>query len=134
LPTEAAWEYACRAGTTTKWYFGDDPSRLGDHAWYKGNSEFRVHGVGQKQPNPWGLYDMHGSVAEWCTDWYDTGYYANSPKDDPTGPPAAKWRVIRGGCYLSDAGECRAACRDALEPEGQGSNVGFRVAADLSGK
>jgi formylglycine-generating enzyme required for sulfatase activity len=86
LPTEAEWEYACRAGSTTAWFFGDDPSKLGDYAWYKDNDGGKVHPVGQKKPNPWGLYDMCGSVFERVADIYSKDYYANSPKEDPTGP------------------------------------------------
>jgi hypothetical protein len=86
LPTEAEWEYACRAGSTTAWFFGDDPSKLGDYAWYKDNDEKKGHPVGQKKPNPWGLYDICGNVFERVADVYVKDYYANSPKEDPTGP------------------------------------------------
>jgi formylglycine-generating enzyme required for sulfatase activity len=86
LPTEAEWEYACRAGSTTAWFFGDDPSKLGDYAWYKDNDDKKAHPVGQKKPNPWGLYDICGNVFERVADIYSKDYYANSPKEDPTGP------------------------------------------------
>ena len=86
LPTEAEWEYACRAGSTTKWFFGDDPLKLGDYAWYKENDEGKPHPVGQKKPNPWGLYDICGNVFERVSDVYVKDYYANSPKENPTGP------------------------------------------------
>ena len=86
LPTEAEWEYACRAGTTTAWFCGDDPAKLGDYAWFKGNDDGKAHPVGQKKPNPWGLYDICGNVFERVADVYVKDYYANSPKDDPTGP------------------------------------------------
>ena len=86
LPTEAEWEYACRAGSTTAWFFGDDPSKLGDYAWYKDNDGGKSHPVGQKKPNPWGLYDICGNVFERVADVYVKDYYANSPKEDPTGP------------------------------------------------
>ncbi|MGA2255335.1 MAG: formylglycine-generating enzyme family protein, partial [Thermoguttaceae bacterium] len=86
LPTEAQWEYACRAGTTTRYCFGDRESQIGDYAWYEANAAGRIHPVGEKNPNAWGLYDMHGNVWEWCQDWYDGAYYAHSPTDDPTGP------------------------------------------------
>jgi formylglycine-generating enzyme required for sulfatase activity len=86
LPTEAEWEYACRAGSTTEWFFGDDPSKLGDYAWYKDNDDKKAHPVGLKKPNPWGLYDMCGNVFERVADLYVKDYYANSPKEDPTGP------------------------------------------------
>ena len=89
LPTEAEWEYACRAGTRTRWSFGDDASQLTDYAWYEGNAsnvgEFYAHTVGTKLPNAWGLYDMHGNVAEWVQDWYWPGYYDFSPRVDPRG-------------------------------------------------
>jgi eukaryotic-like serine/threonine-protein kinase len=89
LPTEAEWEYACRAGSTTIYSFGDSEGSLGDYAWYDSNSGSKTHPVGQKRPNAWGLYDMHGNVWEWCSDWYDGSYYASSPVDDPTGPVKA---------------------------------------------
>ena len=111
LPTEAEWEYACRAGSAEKYCYGDDESRLGDYAWYRKNSDGKTHQVGQKKPNAWGLYDMHGNVWEWCADWYDREYYANSPTDDPTGPSEGSFRVFRGGGPLWGAGVCRSACR-----------------------
>jgi len=86
LPTEAEWEYACRAGSDTRWFFGNDPSRLGEYAWFKDNSGGASHPVGQKKPNPWGLYDIYGNVCERVADVYKRNYYANSPKVDPTGP------------------------------------------------
>jgi hypothetical protein len=86
LPTEAEWEYACRAGSTTEWFCGDDPAKLGDYAWYKDNDDKKAHPVGQKKPNPWGLYDICGNVFERVADIYSKDYYANSPKEDPTGP------------------------------------------------
>jgi len=86
LPTEAEWEYACRAGTTTKYFFGDDPSKLGEYAWFEDNDGGKSHPVGQKKPNPWGLYDICGNVVERVSDKYAKDYYAKSPKEDPTGP------------------------------------------------
>ena len=86
LPTEAEWEYACRAGSKTRFCFGDDDDKLGDFAWYAANSGNTTHPVGQKKPNAWGLYDLHGNVWQWCADRYDAKYYGNSPKTDPTGP------------------------------------------------
>jgi hypothetical protein len=86
LPTEAEWEYAARAGTNTRWFFGDDPSKLGEYAWFKDNAEGKSHPVGQKKPNPWGLYDMYGNIAEFVSDEHQEDYYAQGPKVDPAGP------------------------------------------------
>jgi formylglycine-generating enzyme required for sulfatase activity len=86
LPTEAEWEYACRAGSKTVWFFGDDPAQLGDYAWFKDNDGGKSHPVGQKKPNPWGLYDIYGNVCERVSDIYARDYYAKSPKEDPVGP------------------------------------------------
>ena len=111
LPTEAEWEYACRAGSTTKWCFGDSTAGLEDYAWYSANSGGQTHPVGQKSPNAWGLHDMHGNVYEWCADWYGPGYYRNSPPYDPIGAASGSDRVRRGGCWAGDAGRCRSASR-----------------------
>ena len=97
LPTEAEWEYACRAGTTTAYSFGDDPDDLEDYGWYFDNSDDKYQKVGTKKPNPWGLYDMHGNVYEWCLDWY--GPYPTGKANDPTGPPEGKEKVARGGSF-----------------------------------
>jgi formylglycine-generating enzyme required for sulfatase activity len=114
LPNEAEWEYACRAGTQTRHYFGDDGMKLGEYAWYRKNSDRKTHPVGQKKPNNWGLYDMHGNVLEWCEDgWHEN--YQNAPKD------GSSWndnhsqivsRVIRGGSWYNDPWDCRSASRD----------------------
>ena len=128
LPTEAQWEYACRAGSTTRYCFGDEESGLGEYAWYDANSGSKTHPVGEKKPNAWGLYDMHGNVWEWCQDWYDGGYYANSPTDDPTGPPGGSVRVLRGGSWHDAARCCRSACRGSLRPGYRDRTLGFRVA------
>jgi formylglycine-generating enzyme required for sulfatase activity len=97
LPTEAQWEYAARAGTATKWSFGDEEARLGEHAWYFGNSDGRAHPVATKHPNPWGLHDMYGNLWEWTADWY--GPYPNAAQTDPTGPAEGDSRVLRGGSF-----------------------------------
>jgi len=111
LPTEAEWEYACRTGTRTQYSFGDSEGSLQGHAWYAENSAKTTHPVGQKKPNAWGLYDMHGNVAEWCNDRYAKDYYRQSPDKDPRGPSAGRERVIRGGAWNSSAGSCRSAYR-----------------------
>jgi formylglycine-generating enzyme required for sulfatase activity len=126
LPTEAEWEYACRAGSTTGFCFGDDESKLGEYAWYYENSDNKTHPVSQKKPNAWGLYDMHGNVWEWCYDWYDS--YRNSPAEDPQGPASGQNRVLRGGSWSGNEGNCRSADRVAAATWNRGENVGFRIA------
>jgi sulfatase modifying factor 1 len=111
LPTEAEWEYACRAGSTTRYFFGDDASGLGTFAWTKQNSEGKVHPIGSKSPNSWGLFDMHGNVWQWCNDWYAEDSYSSSPKENPRGAAEGKQRVLRGGAWDSDPEKCRAASR-----------------------
>jgi len=129
LPTEAEWEYACRAGSTTRFCFGDDETTLGEHAWYSNNSGLRPHPVGQKKPNAWGLYDVHGNVRERCQDRY--GDYPSSPVTDPTGPSSGTFRVFRGGCWGFGARNCRSAFRDRNNPGYRHLNLGFRVARDF---
>jgi formylglycine-generating enzyme required for sulfatase activity len=128
LPTEAEWEYACRAGSTTRFCFGDDLARLEEYAWFNGNSDGKTHPAGQKRPNGWGLYDMHGNVWEWCGDGYERTYYANSPGADPLGPSGASARVIRGGSWLYDPRNARSANRSRLAPEDRNNYLGFRLA------
>jgi formylglycine-generating enzyme required for sulfatase activity len=111
LPTEAEWEYACRAGTRGKYFFGNDSAELGKYAWFKGNSTRSPSPVGRKLPNPWGLYDMYGGVWEWCNDFYQADYYRKGPERDPAGPDAGPNRVVRGGCWNSRADLCRSAYR-----------------------
>ena len=128
LPTEAQWEYACRAGSATRYCFGNEESGLDEYAWYGKSSGGRTQPVGKKKPNAWGFYDMHGNVYEWCQDWYDNGYYTKSPTDDPTGPSGGAYRVIRGGCCSNPAGSCRSASRGRLAPDFRRIPLGLRVA------
>ncbi len=116
LPTEAEWEYACRAGTTTKWSFGDDEEELEKYAWYRENSNRTTHPVGEKKPNPWGLYDMHGNVWEWCEDWYD--------EDKDT-------KVLRGGSWFNVAVFSRSAFRFRGIPVSRYGGNGFRLLRTL---
>ena len=111
LPTEAEWEYACRAGTTTPYFFGDSPAKLGDYAWFDKNSGGRPRPVGQKRSNPWGLYDMCGNVWQWCNDFYKVDYYRDAPQQDPRGPDRGEAKVVRGGCWRFSDSNCRAGYR-----------------------
>jgi len=137
LPTEAEWEYACRAGTTTEYGFGDDGARLGEHAWYDANAykadEQYAHEVGQMSPNPWAMYDMHGNAWEWCQDWY--ARYDGKAKEvvDPTGPEKGNTRVWRGGSFSENPINMRSASRLSFDrreyrPE---FAAGFRVAREF---
>jgi formylglycine-generating enzyme required for sulfatase activity/tRNA A-37 threonylcarbamoyl transferase component Bud32 len=129
LPSEAEWEFACRAGTTTKYYWGDNVN--GDYGWYADNSKGETHEVGRKQPNDWGLYDMSGNVWEWCQDWYDAGYYSRSPSKDPVGPPSGNVRVLRGGSWGDDARHLRSSVRDWVTPDDRNSLNGFRIVREV---
>jgi formylglycine-generating enzyme required for sulfatase activity len=111
LPTEAEWEYACRAGTTTDYSFGDAARDLGDFAWFIDNAGKKTHPVGQKRANPWGLCDMHGNVLQWCNDIYDRDYYKSSPEKNPRGPAKGKEYVLRGGSWKGSAEELRSSYR-----------------------
>ncbi|MEN3027601.1 MAG: SUMF1/EgtB/PvdO family nonheme iron enzyme, partial [Chlorobiota bacterium] len=137
LPTEAEWEYACRAGTTTDTYAGDlrqpwggcdeEEPLLEELAWYCRNSNDRTHPVGQKRPNGFGLYDMLGNVAEWCWDWYSSTAYASTPAQDPAGPPLGDRRVVRGGAWSTGSFVVRSAARVPFSPWYRGPAVGFRL-------
>jgi formylglycine-generating enzyme len=135
LPTEAEWEYACRAGTETTWSFGNDDKELGDYAWHKENaldiSEKYAHQVGLKKPNAFGLYDMHGNVWEWCDDYYGEDYYKQSPAQDPTGPTSGSSRVLRGGMWNSGSRISRSAFRLRLTADFYYFGIGFRVVREL---
>ena len=126
LPTEAEWEYAARAGTRTAYHFGDDASQLGAYAWYSDNGDDQTHPVGQKQPNGWGLFDMHGNVWEWVHDWKEA--YPRGTVTDPRGPSSGVLRVVRGGGWYYNAHYCRAAYRFRVGPGARVSHLGFRLA------
>ena len=131
LPSEAEWEYAARAGTQTAYSFGDDPARLGEYAWYgyENNAGKQTHPVGQKKPNAFGLYDMHGNVWEWCQDTYGYGDYNETPKDGSAygslGDKKAK--LLRGGSWNNEPNNVRSANRNRNEPDNQNNNIGIRV-------
>ena len=136
LPTEAEWEYACRAGTKTAYSFGDTADQLEEYAWFDENSnkvdEEYVHCVGQKLTNAFGLYDMHGNVYEWCSGSFEE--YPSGPVTDPTGPAEGSYRVVRGGSWVSPAGNCRSAYRSGGKPSFRSYDHGFRVSLSPSGK
>jgi formylglycine-generating enzyme required for sulfatase activity len=131
LPSEAEWEYACRAGTQSRYFFGDDESKLGEYAWYSKNSGRKTHPVFKKKPNPWGLYDMHGNVWEWVQDeWHES--YNGSPSDgsaweDGNSPN----RVSRGCSWYCNMDLCRSSARLSREPESHFANLGFRLVKEL---
>jgi len=130
LPTEAEWEHACRAGTVTKFSFGDDRAKLSEYGWFADNADSMTHPVGRKKPNAWGLYDMHGNVWEWCSDWY--GSYQSEATVDPRGPELGSLRVDRGGGWAYDDWYCESAIRGWLVPTLKSNFVGFRVAFNIT--
>jgi len=131
LPTEAEWEYACRAGSMGAYCFGNDLNQLGDFAWYSDNSGGTTQAVGTRNPNDWDLYDLHGNVWEWCQDWYDKNYYNQSPRQGPQGPPNGTRRVLRGGSWKDSGDFCRSARRNTEEPGKSWKTIGFRVVCDV---
>jgi formylglycine-generating enzyme required for sulfatase activity len=130
LPTEAEWEYACRAGTTNLFSFGDNAADADQFAWTLENSDATTHPVGQKKPNPWGLYDMHGNVWEWCSDWFEP--YPARDLQDPVGPGASKFKVFRGGGWNHAVEYARSANRFMMAPVTGIYFVGFRLALGLN--
>jgi serine/threonine-protein kinase len=128
LPIEAEWEYACRAGSATRYCFGDDEAALAEYAWYVVNSGKHTHGVGQKLPNAWGLYDLHGNVAEWCWDGYEARYYHQSPGAVPFDPANASDRILRGGSAFRAARDCWSTYRGTATPDLRDLAAGLRVA------
>jgi formylglycine-generating enzyme required for sulfatase activity len=128
LPTEAEWEYACRAGSNGRWCFGDSQNSLPDFAWFDSNSEVATHPVGQKKPNAWGLHDLHGNVNEWCSDWF--AGYSSFSTNNPHGAESGSYRVIRGGGWNSDAEALRCASRAYLVPSFSRRHLGFRLCRD----
>lgn len=127
LPTEAEWEYACRAGTSTTYYTGETVADLSRCAWFTGNADGRPHDVGQLEANDFGLHDMHGNVFEWCWDWFAPGYYAQAENDNPRGPEGGEEKVCRGGSWFVYHYGCRSAFRSMLDPELSGIDIGFRI-------
>ncbi len=130
LPTEAQWEYACRAGTQTRFFFGDDEQELFNFVWYEANSQRKTHPVGEKKPNAWGLSDMHGNVWQWAADWHSGSYYSTAQRDNPPGPNAGVYRVVRGGDWICGPEQLRSAYRGYHD--GRNSNGGFRVICELT--
>lgn len=135
LPTEAEWEYACRAETDSAYSFGDDAAKLGEYGWFRDNAndvgEEYAHEVGLKKPNAWGLCDLHGNVWEWCSDWFAEELRGGR---DPRGPTEGSYRVPRGGCWRNLAKYCRSASRAWFAPSDRYSDLGFRLAMSPSGK
>ena len=131
LPTEAEWEYACRGGTTTKYYWSNssDSDTMSIYAWYSKNSDNETHTVGEKLPNDYGLYDMSGNLYEWCNDWY--GNYTDTTVIDPTGPAIGSGKIIRGGNWLTSDKFCRVSYRGYTNAAFRCSAIGFRVARSL---
>ena len=131
LPTEAEWEYACRAGSSSTYCFGDDLSLLGEYAWYRENAEGVTHNVGTKKPNAWGLYDMHGNVWEWCLDRYAEDYTATATDGSAYSVENKNGRVLRGGSYKAEAEKCTSTSRINLGSGGRNYFIGFRVLIEL---
>ncbi len=128
LPTEAEWEYAARGGNESENYKYSGSNNIDEVAWYGNNSNDETHNVGTKTPNELGIYDMSGNVWEWCSDWYGSNYYSNSPTENPTGTTSSSYRVLRGGSWNSNAERCRPANRSRSTPDNSYNYLGFRFA------
>ncbi len=133
LPTEAQWEYACRAGSKTEFCFGDDEAKLVDYGWFATNSELATHPVGKLKPNAWGLHDMHGNVYEWCADWYSEGSYPEGDAVDPVGPATGKRRTLRGGGWIFVGENLRCSDRGFSPPDYRASEYGLRCVMEVDG-
>jgi formylglycine-generating enzyme required for sulfatase activity len=131
LPTEAEWEYACRAGTTTAYSFGDDYKELAEYGWHNANAENAAHAGGRLLPNPFGLFDLHGNLMEWCGDFFDETWYRRSPEVDPLGPSRGIPRVLRGGSWYSFPSYSRSASRHLFAPSDRYNTNGFRCVLEL---
>jgi formylglycine-generating enzyme required for sulfatase activity len=129
LPTEAEWEFACRATSSDRFCFGDSEKELADYAWFAANSGGATHPCGQKAHNPWGLYDIYGNVWQWCSDYY-AEVYPDGEATDPEGPATGRYRVVRGGSWSTAADLCRSASRGINDPKNKHNQLGFRVALD----
>ncbi len=132
LPTEAEWEYAARAGTITRFYWGDSEDDAKQYAWFNTNSGEQSHPVGQKLPNAWGLYDMAGNVWEWVEDWHDGSYYANTPEIDPPGFKRGMYRVFRGGSWEYEPALMRSSYRNDGRPDRRYDDLGFRLVRNVA--
>ena len=130
LPTEAEWEFAARGGNSSRGYKYSGSNDIGSVAWYKSNSNSQTHPVGTKAPNELGIYDMTGNVWEWCSDWYSSSYYSNSPSTNPKGPTSGSRRVLRGGSWFSSAGDCRVSSRVTCNLDSGRGDIGFRLVLD----
>ena len=131
LPSEAEWEYACRAGTQSKYFFGDDDSELGDYAWYVKNARRKTHPVGRKKPNPWGLYDMHGNIWELVQDSWHSNYNGSPSDGSAWVDESSSNHVSRGGSWYCSTDACRSASRFSRDPEKHLANLGFRLVKEL---
>jgi len=131
LPTEAEWEFAAKGGNKSGGFQYAGSDSIDEVAWHKENSRFKTHPVKEKKPNELGLFDMSGNVYEWCWDWFGESYFADSPDEDPKGPETGERKILRGGCWYSEAKHSVIGARVHADPNGQGANVGFRLCRNL---